>query len=290
MGGLYLALESVVDPGDEVLIPEPCWPNYVSQVMLTGATPIPVPMSPADGFTLTPDEVAAAVTGKTKALMLNSPSNPTGAVIPADRLLELAKLAREKDLVIISDEVYEKLVWTDAGHTSIASFPEGKERTVVVHSLSKSYAMTGWRVGYSVGPSEIVKLMVKLQENIYACASTVAQYAAMAAITRAGDEVQTMKDEYRARRSLALERIARLPNVSATEPEGSFYIFLDIRDTGLDSRSFAFDLLKQEGVAVVPGNAFGAAGEGFVRLSYATSREKIEAGFDRIEAFLTSRA
>ena len=290
MGGLFLALAAVVDPGDEVLIPEPFWPNYVSQVMLTGAVPVSVPLSAAEGFKVTADRLAAAVTPKTRALMLNSPANPTAVVLTPGELRQIAEFARNENLIIISDEVYGKLVWTHSGHTSVATMPGAWERTIVIHSFSKSYAMTGWRVGYAAGPASLIAPMVKLQESVYACASTIAQYGALAALTRAGDAVDEMQAEYRRRRDIALDRIRHLPGVSAIEPAGSFYIFLDVRDTGFSSRAFAFELLTERGLAVVPGSAFGAAGEGFVRVSYATNETRLHEGFDRMAAFLESRA
>lgn len=289
MGGLFLALEAAVDPGDEVLVPEPFWPNYISQVMLTGATPVRVALSAQEGFTVTADRLAAAVTPRTRALILNSPSNPTGAVLTAGELQRIAELARRESLIIISDEVYEKLVWAEPGHTSIATMAGAWERTIGIHSFSKSYAMTGWRVGYAAGPASLIGPMVKLQESIYACASTVGQYGALAALTQARDAVEAMQTEYRRRRRVALDRIDQLPGVSAIEPAGGFYIFLDVRETGLSSRDFAFGLLKQHGLAVVPGSAFGAAGEGFVRVSYATNEARLHEGFDRMAAFLDSR-
>lgn len=289
MGGLYLSMQSLLDEGDEVLVPEPSWPNYVAQVRLAGATPVMVALSPDDGFTLTVDKLQRALTERTRVILLNTPANPTGAVLSAEQLSNLGEFAADNGLFVISDEVYDQFVWSDTGHASIAREPAARDRTVIVNSLSKSYAMTGWRVGFSAGPPELISLMVKLQENIYACPSSVSQYAAMAALEHGAQIVSDMKAAYRERRAVALDRIRAIPGLSALEPEGAFYMFLDIRATGLDSREFAMRLLREKGLALIPGTAFGQSGDGFVRISYATGISQIQAGFDRLEAFIRER-
>lgn len=287
MGGLFLALQSLVGPEDEVLVPEPCWLNYTGQISLVGGTKISVPMSRESGFVLTAELLENFVTEKTKLLMINTPSNPTGKVIPEKELKNIAGLARERDFLILSDEVYEKFTWNDFRHTSIGSLPDADGRTITVNSLSKTYAMTGWRIGYTCGPREVISQMIKLQENVYACPSSISQKAASAGLQLGGVSLSNMIEEYDQRRQLMLEGLKKIHVLKAVPTEGSFYVFVDVRSTGMNSEEFAHTLLDNAHVALVPGSAFGPTGEGFVRMSFATSQETILEGLERMTAFLS---
>ena len=288
MGGLYLALRSTLDPGDDVLVPQPSWLNYVSQIALAGGNVVPVPLEPSDGFTLTADKIAAHLTERTKVLLFNTPSNPTGRVVPREELEKIAKLAREKRFFIISDEVYEKFIWDGRSHTSIASIPDASDITVTVNSFSKSYAMTGWRIGYACGNREIISAMVKLQENVYACANSVAQRAAIAALTGDNGSLGVMLKEYASRRKLLTDIVLDIKGLKTVPCEGSFYMFMDISRTGLSSEDFAMGMLARNRLAVIPGDAFGPTGSGFVRMAYTVGSDSLIEGGNRLKAFISS--
>jgi aminotransferase len=289
MGGLYLALRTLIDPGDEVLVPDPCWLNYAAQISLAGGVKVSVPVGKDRDFSLSADLLKEYVTDKTKLLILNTPCNPTGKVIPGEELNRIARLSEEKNFLIISDEVYEKFVWDGQRHISIGSFPEAAGRTITVNSMSKTYAMTGWRIGYTCGPAEIIKNMVKLQENIYACPSSISQIAAGTALSEGEDSLSLMVREYAGRRDLFFQELEAIDLLQFIRTEGSFYIFVDISQTGLSSEDFSIRLLEERGVAVVPGSAFGRSGEGFVRMSFATDRRSIKNGILRIGQFVLNR-
>jgi aminotransferase len=289
MGGLYLALRTLINRGDEVLIPSPAWVNYEAQVILSGGTAVPVPVNSADGFALNAGLIENFLTSKTKVLLLNTPCNPTGKLIPEDELRRIAQLASDRGIFIIADEVYEKFVWNGFSHVSISSFPEAADRTVTVNSFSKSYAMTGWRIGFASGVENIISNMVKLQENIYACPSSISQKAAEAALDDSGKSLETMVQEYEFRRSVLLEGLGSINGINCIPTEGSFYTFADISSTGMSSEDFAVRLLREKGVAVIPGSAFGETGEGFVRLSFAAGRERLREGIVRIKSFVEKR-
>ena len=288
MGGLYLALRSMLDSGDDVLVPQPSWLNYVSQIILAGGNVVPIPLDTSDGFILTADKIAAHLTEKTKVLLFNTPSNPTGRVVPKEELEKIARLARQKGFFIISDEVYEKFIWDGHSHTSIASIPDASDITVTVNSFSKSYAMTGWRIGYACGNKEIISSMVKLQENVYACANSVAQRAAIAALTNDDGSLGVMLKEYASRRKLLTDIVSNIEGLKIVPCEGSFYMFVDISCTRLSSEDFAMGMLSKNRLAVIPGDAFGPTGAGFVRMAYTVGPDSLIEGGNRLKAFISS--
>ncbi len=279
-----LAIRATVNPGDEVLVPEPCFVCYAPLVSLAGGTPVVIPLRQENGFKLTAAELRAAITPRTKALVLAFPNNPTGACLTADELSSLADVLRETDVLVYSDEIYAELTY-DFRHTSIASLPGMRERTVVVGGFSKAYAMTGWRLGYTLAPAWVTKQMAKIHQYGIMCAPTTSQYAAIEALRNGDDDIEQMKAEYRARRNLIVERLRGI-GLSCFLPEGAFYVFPYIGGFGLSSEEFCEKLLYEKHVAIVPGGAFGASGEGFARLSYAYSVRHIEQAVARIGEFL----
>lgn len=285
MGALSLALLCLLAPGDEVLIQDPQWLNYNSQVKFCGGTPVPVPVYEEDAFALKVEELEKAVTAKTKILMVNSPNNPTGAVIPKEQLQAIADFAVKHDLLVISDEVYSELLYDGNTHCSIASFPGMKERTLVINSFSKPFAMTGWRLGYTAGPQVIIKKMTVLQENVSACASMPAQAVAKFTLeTLTG--LAEMKEQYEKRRILMWEGLNQIDGISCIKPVGAFYLFPNISSFGLSSEEFALRLMQEGKVTTIPGSAFGAHGEGYLRVSYANTVENLEKALERIAAFV----
>jgi aspartate aminotransferase len=291
---LHNALAATVGPGDEVIIPTPYWVSYSDLVQMTGASFRLVETRLEDGFKMSPEQLRAAVTPRSKMLMLNSPSNPTGSVYTRRELEALADVVLEKNLAVISDEIYERLVFGDAQATCFASLRPGLiDRTITVSGASKTYAMTGWRVGWALGPAAVIKAMGNVQSQQTGCPCSVSQYAALAAVE--GDQtcVERMRKEFEARRDLVCARLAKLPGVRSFVPEGAFYAFFDVssffgRTLGgrkvTDSITFCNAALEVAHVNVVPGIAFGA--EGYVRLSYAASREQLQGGLDRLAEFL----
>ena len=293
---LFTALSVLVNDGDEVLIPSPYWVSYPEMVKMVGGTPVFVPCHHEDGFIVRPEEIEKRVTDKTKALILNSPSNPNGCVIPRATLEKIAELAVQKQFYVISDEIYEKLIYDGCEHVSIASLGDAiKEQTVVVNGASKAYAMTGWRIGYAAGPAKIIKAMSAFQSHAASNANSIAQYATEAAISGEGKEVADMVRAFDERRKLMCELVNDVPGLAADLPHGAFYMMMDMRgvlgkrcgDTVIDSsNTFASLLLERKCVAVVPGEAFGAPG--FARLSYAVGEDKIREGVRRMAAFVAS--
>jgi aminotransferase len=279
-----LAFRATLNPGDEVIVPQPCYVAYVPDVLLAGGVPKPVATRLSEEFKLRPEDFKDAINEKTKALVLSYPNNPTGAIMTREDLEEIADLVVENDLLVISDEVYDKLTY-DGRHASFAQLEGMRERTVLLNGLSKSCAMTGWRVGYALGDPAIIGAMTKVHQYTMLCAPTMAQVAAVEALRRGDAEVKAMKREYDRRRRLFVSELERL-GLPCFEPKGAFYAFPSIEGTGLSSEDFAEQLLKEQKVAAVPGNAFGESGEGFIRCSYATSREEILEAVDRIERFL----
>ena len=275
--GVYCACMALIDPGDEVLLPDPGWVSYEPMVRLAGGTPVPVPADDSTGFRLTPEAVEAAVTPRTKLLILNSPSNPAGSVLSAGDLRGLAEVCTDRDLYLLSDEIYEKLVY-DAEHVSPASLAGMWERTVTVSGFSKTYAMTGWRLGWLLAEKRVLAEVAKIQEHTLTCCTAFAQKAGVAALTGPREPLRSMVAEFRARRDLVLEGVRRL-GWPCGVPQGAFYVFP--RTPG-PSVELAERLLREARVAVVPGSAFGRAGEGHLRLSFATSRERIAEGVERI--------
>lgn len=286
MGALYLCMRALLDPGDEVIISTPCWTNYIQQVKMCGAKPVLVPTDEQNEFMVDVGKLQQACTDRTKAILLNSPSNPTGSVLDHGTLAAVAELSNEKDLIVLSDEVYKHILFDGLEYESIAGLTGMRDRTVIFDSFSKTYAMTGWRVGYSAGPEDIIRNMTKLQENVAACAPMPSQYAALEALKGSQEYKQQMIAEYDSRRKLACELIGQMPLVSCLRPKGTFYIFMNIKQTGMTSEEFAYRLLEEKQVVVVPGTAFGDAGEGYIRLSCASSKDNIVSGLNKMKEFL----
>jgi aminotransferase len=282
---LYLAMTALLDPGDEVIIPTPCFVSYQAGVILAGGVPVEIPSRMEDNFELDPDRIRAAITPRTKVIFVGYPSNPTGAVAARETLKRVAGIAIEHDLLIISDEIYDRLVY-NFDHVCVPSLGEEiKKRTILLGGLSKAYAMTGWRIGYACGPADIIKGMVRVHQYTIMSAPTTAQDAALEALTNGEKYVQEMVAEYDRRRRLIVGGLNKL-GLTTFEPRGAFYAFPRISASGMDDEAFAEKLLHEEHVAVVPGNAFGKGGEGFVRCSYATAYEKIEEALRRMEKFM----
>lgn len=281
-----LSIRAFISPGDEVIIPEPSFVCYDPITRLAGGVPVPVQCVACDNFRLNPERLEAAITPKTKLLILPFPNNPTGAVMRREHLEPIAEIVRRRDLVVVSDEIYAELTYNGQPHFSIAALPGMRERTVIVSGLSKSHAMTGWRIGFALAPGEIMAHINKIHQFAIMCAPTMSQYAALEALSQGDSDIEEMRDEYDRRRRFISDRFNRM-GLTCFEPEGAFYVFPDIRGTGLSSDTFCEKLLRAQKVAVVPGTAFGASGEGFVRCSYAYSIAKITEACDRIENFLT---
>ena len=282
--GLDLALRSIVNPGDEVIYHEPCYVSYGPTITLAHGVPVPVPTFHEDEFELRAERVAAAITPRTKAILLNFPCNPTGGVMPLAELEQVAALCVKHDLICITDEIYSELVY-GFEHRSIASLPGMRERTIFLHGFSKAFAMTGLRIGYACAPQPLIEAMMKIHQYGILCASITSQEAAEEAILRGASDMEAMRGQYLRRRNLVVSRL-RAMGLGCFEPRGAFYVFPDIRGTGLSSREFALRLLDEEKVAVVPGTAFGASGEGHVRCSYATGFDQLETAMERMASFV----
>src|SRR5271157_2222714 len=282
---LYLAMTALLNPGDEVIIPTPCFVSYQAEVILAGGVPVEIPSRIENNFQLDPDQVKAAITPRTKVIFIGYPNNPTGAVATRSTLSQVAKIAEEHDLVLISDEIYDRLVY-DFQHVCVPALDESvKRRTVLLGGMSKDYAMTGWRIGYAAGPEHIIKGLVRVHQYTIMSAPTNAHDASVEALRHGEAQVQEMVAEYDRRRRLIVGGLNKL-GLTTFEPRGAFYAFPKITASGMDDETFAEKLLHEERVAVVPGNAFGSGGEGFVRCSYATSYEKIEEALRRMEKFM----
>ncbi len=279
-----MGIRSLIDPGDEVLIPEPCFVCYAPIVAVSGGTPIPIPTKAQNAFRLTAAELEEKITEKTKLLILPFPNNPTGAVMRKNHLEEIAAVLRKTNIMVLSDEIYAELTY-NGDHVSIAQLPDMWERTVVINGFSKSYAMTGWRLGYAAGPAPVIRQMTKLHQFAIMCAPTTSQFAAIEALENCDDDVRQMTEKYDERRRLIVDGLNRM-GLTCFEPEGAFYVFPSIQKTGLSSEAFCTRLLQEQHIAVVPGNAFGESGEGFVRISYAASLENIIVALERIRTFL----
>jgi aminotransferase len=281
---LYLALTAILDPGDEVIVPQPCFVAYTAEVVLAGGKPVVVDARVEDDFQVTGEQIEAAITPRTKALLIGYPNNPTGAVMSRERLLELARVAEKHDLLVLSDEIYDRLVY-GVQHVCFASLPGMRERTILLQGFSKDYAMTGWRLGYAAAPAEVLGAMRKIHQYTIMSAPTTAQVAGLAALAEGEEHVQEMVGEYDRRRRLIVDGLNEL-GLSCFEPRGAFYAFPSVAASGMDEEAFAEKLLMEEEVAVVPGNAFGRAGAGFVRCCYATAYEKIEQALERMRRFM----
>jgi aminotransferase len=286
MGGLSLTFLTIIDPGDEVLIPNPGFPNYAAQVVLAGGKPISYPLREENNFRVDADDIFKRVTPKTKAIIINSPSNPTGSVLREKELKNIASIALEHDLLVISDEAYEAIIYDGINHVSIASFPEMKERTISIFTFSKTFAMTGWRIGFVVAPEEIIEAMLELQEHVLVHPSSISQMAAIAALRGPRDYAQKMLKEYAERREIITKELNNMPGITCLKPEGAFYVFPNIKKTGMSSTEMAMYLLEKAKIITVPGTAFGNYGEGYIRISYSTSKDRIREAMNRMHAAL----
>lgn len=279
-----LALRALINPGDEIIVPEPCFVCYSPLTVMSGGVPVPVPLKESNSFCLTAQELKAAITPRTKALILAFPNNPTGAVMGRRELEEIAEVLCGTDIAVISDEIYAELTY-DAPHVSIASLPGMRERTIVVGGFSKAHAMTGWRLGYLMAPPELTEQMFKIHQYGIMCAPTASQFAAVEALANGDADIEYMKNEYNCRRKLLLEGLKEC-GLECFTPRGAFYAFPKVSSFGLTSEEFCTGLIEEEGVAIVPGSAFGESGEGFARISYAYSVRHIEKALERIESFV----
>lgn len=279
-----IALRAMLDPGDEVLIPQPSYVSYVPCTSLAGGKPVIIELKEENQFRLTKEEVLAAITDKTKVLIMPFPNNPTGAIMEYEDLVDIAEAVKEKDIFVISDEIYSELTYGKK-HVSIAGLPGMKERTILINGFSKSYAMTGWRLGYAVGPKNIIEQMTKIHQFAIMCAPTTSQYAAIEALRNGDSDVETMRNSYDQRRRFLVHEL-RSMGLNCFEPFGAFYVFPSIKSLGMTSDEFATSLLKEEKVAAVPGTAFGECGEGFLRISYASSIDNLKIAMERMERFV----
>ena len=280
-----IALRAMLDPGDEVLIPQPCYVSYDPCTILAGGVPVPINLKYENEFRLTPQELKAAITPKTKILIMPYPNNPTGAIMEKKDLEAIADIIIENDLYVISDEIYAELTYKEK-HVSIATLEGLKERTILINGFSKAYAMTGWRLGYAVGPSEIIEQMTKIHQFAIMCAPTTSQYAAVEALRNGDDDVAEMREAYNQRRRYLMHAFREM-GLECFEPYGAFYVFPCIKEFGMTSEEFATRFLEEQKVAVVPGTAFGDCGEGFLRISYAYSLENLKIAIGRLNEFVT---
>jgi aminotransferase len=283
---LYLALTAILDPGDEVIVPEPCFVSYEAEVVFAGGVPVPIATHVATTFQVTGAQIESAVTARTKAILISYPNNPTGAVLDKARMLEIAEVAARHNLLVISDEIYDRLVYA-APHITFSSLPGMRDRTVIIGGFSKDYAMTGWRLGFALGPADILGAMRKVHQFTIMSAPTTGQVAAITGLTdpAAEEAVLAMRESYDVRRKLLVSGLNSI-GLSTFEPRGAFYAFPDIRASGMTSDTFAWTLLEEERVAAVPGPAFGLGGEGYVRMCYATAKDKLEEALERMAHFL----
>ena len=282
-----IAMRAMLDPGDEVLIPQPSYVSYEPCCILANGTPVVIELKAENQFRLTAEELEAAITPKTKLLVLPFPNNPTGAIMEKADLEAIAEVVKKHDLYVISDEIYSELTYKeDVTHVTIASLPGMKERTILINGFSKAYAMTGWRLGYACGPELIIRQMTKIHQFAIMCAPTTSQYAAVEALKNGDEDVAKMREEYNGRRRYLMHRFKEM-GLECFEPFGAFYVFPCIKEFGMTSDEFATELLNAQKVAVVPGTAFGACGEGFIRISYAYSLDVLRKAMDRMEVFIT---
>lgn len=282
--GIDLALRAMLNKGDEVILPEPCYVSYLPCVKLADGVPVTIPLKEENEFKLTPEELLSAITDKTKILLLSFPNNPTGAIMSRADLEPIVKIVKEKDLFVISDEIYSELTY-QMDHCSIASFPGMRERTIVINGFSKSFAMTGWRLGFAVGPHNILEQMIKIHQFAIMAAPTTSQYAAVEALTNGLEDVEMMRESYNQRRRFLMFKFKEM-GLQCFEPRGAFYMFPCIKEFSMTSEEFATRFLQEEKVAVVPGTAFGDCGEGFLRISYAYSIDELKVALGRMKNFI----
>jgi len=289
MESLQLALLAIANPGDEVILITPAWANYFGHIAMCGAQLKEVRVTEETDFIPTVDQIRQAITPKTKLIMINSPSNPTGAVIDAETLKGIAELIVEHDLFAVSDEIYSRLVYDGLKYTSITSFPGMRERTVYISGFSKMFAMTGWRLGYTISNPDIIRAMTKLHENSASCLPAPTQLAGARALRDCQDDVDRMRDIYEKRRNQIYDLVSDMPGLKVKKPKGAFYLFVSIKELGMKSTDFCMDLLRKTGVVTVSGTGFGEAGEGYIRITYATSDENIIEGMRRMKQYLVER-
>jgi len=284
---MYLIMQAILDPGDEVIVPQPCFVAYTASVLLAGGSVVDIPTYAADNFQVRAADIAAAITPRTKAILIGFPCNPTGAVMDRQGMLEIAKLAEQYDLIVISDEIYDRLVYSGHQHVMFAALPGMAERTIHLGGMSKDYAMTGWRIGYALGPADLIGAMRKIHQYLIMSAPTTGQEAALVALTDPAVEefVLQMVASYDVRRRVIVKGLNEI-GMDCFEPKGAFYAFPSVRKTGMDEYEFADRLLEEEHVAVIPGSAFGKGGEGHVRCAYAASMENIEKALERMYRFM----
>ena len=282
-----IALRAVLDPGDEVLLVEPCFVAYKPCVIMAGGVPVTIPTSADNDFRVTAADIKAHITSKTKAILLNYPGNPTGAILEHGELETIAALLRERDIVVISDEIYSELTYGETPHISIASFAGMEEKTIVINGFSKAFAMTGWRLGYACGSPELIAAMTKIHQYTLMCAPTIAQYAGLEALRKGEASVVAMRQEYDVRRRFLLKELRDM-GMDCFEAKGAFYLFPSIKRFGMSSEDFCADLLKKQRLAIVPGTAFGDSGEGHIRVSYAYSVNSIKEALNRLRAYIKS--
>ena len=280
-----LAMRAMINPGDEVLIPQPSYVSYEPCVVMADGKPVVIELKEENQFRLTPEELEAAITPKTKILVMPFPNNPTGAVMEREDLEKLVPIIEKHDLFVVSDEIYGELTYGGKKHVSIAALPGMQERTILINGFSKAYAMTGWRLGYACGPKEVIRQMVKIHQYCIMCAPTTSQYAAVEALRNGDEDVRRMRESYDERRRFVLFTLKEM-GLPCFEPEGAFYVFPCIREFGMTSDEFATNLLKEEKVAIVPGTAFGNCGEGYLRISYAYSIESLKKALKRLENYV----
>jgi aminotransferase len=283
---LTLSLMTTVDPGDEVIVPDPCFPNYIGQIMLAGAIPVCVPVYEENDFKIRARDIKRAVTPRTKGIVLNSPSNPLGSVLDRAEIERIAQVAEEHDLLVYSDECYERLLYDGQEYFSMAQLPQVLKRVLVINSLSKTYAMTGWRIGFVVGSQEIISNMPKIQEGIVSCVSTFTQMAAIEALTGPQTAVDDMVANYRRRRDILIDGLNSIPGFKCNKSPGSFYAFANIKEFRKTSMEFAEELIRGARVVTVPGSAFGKMGEGYLRLVFANSDENLKEAVRRIAVYI----
>jgi aminotransferase len=289
MEALFLSLSAIINPGDEIIVPDPAYPNYLGQIKMLGGKVVNVPLYEEHGFKLQPEDLEKAITPKTKALVINSPSNPIGCILEKEDLEALAKVVEKHNMMVISDEVYEKIMFDNHVHYSMAQVPEVRDKVIIINSLSKTYAMTGWRLGYVVANKELISNMPKLQEGLVSCAPTFIQEAAIEAITGPQESLQEMIKHYKRRRDLFINGLNEIPGFKCIKTAGSFYAFPNIKAFGKTSKEFAYEILREAGVVGVPGSAFGEMGEGYLRFSFANSDEKLKEAVERIARYIKSK-
>ncbi|MFR1722789.1 pyridoxal phosphate-dependent aminotransferase [Emergencia timonensis] len=280
---LLLTMETILEPGDEVIVPTPCFPNYFGYIHMAGGTSVIVPTCEENGFRVTAEEIKAKITTRTKAIILNSPCNPTGAVLTEEDIRQIAAVAVEHNLIVISDEPYEAIIYDEQKNFSIGSIPEMKDLVITINSFSKSYAMTGWRIGYVAAPVEVREQMTLLQESMGSSVTAACQIAACEAITGSQESVERMRGQYERRRDILVEGLNQVQGFSCIKPGGAFYVFPNVKSFGISSQDLAVKILDQVQVLTTPGSAFGDSGEGYLRFSYASSEETIREGITRLK-------